>query len=66
MTGDVQRAVWTRCGLNSPWPSASGAVVDDGEPLNDAVPEHVRHTGCSSHENVNLFFCDACQVMRGV
>ena len=55
-----------RCGLNSPWPSASGAVVGDGEPLSDAVPLHVRHTGCSSHENENLFFADACHVMRGV
>src|SRR3954469_4014820 len=66
VNGFVQRIVCTRCGLNSPWPSASGAVVAPGEPLKFAVPEHVRHTGCSSHENVNLFFDDACHVMRGV
>ena len=66
MSAFVHRAVWTRCGLNSPWPSASGAVVAPGEPLKFAVPLQVRHTGCSSHEKVNLFFEDACHVMRGV
>jgi hypothetical protein len=37
-----------------------------GEPLKFAVPEQVRQTGCSSHENVSLFFGDAWYVMRGV
>jgi len=66
VSGDVQRPLWTRCGLNSPLPSASGEVFGTGEPLNEAVPEHLRHTYCSSHENPNLLRSLACHVTRGV
>ena len=66
--GDDQRTCCTRCGLNSPWPSASGDVgkMKLGEPVSDVVPEQLRHTGCSSHEPVNLLRGVACHVMRGV
>ena len=68
MSGDVHRTCWTRCGLNSPWPSASGEVgkTKFGEPVSEVVPEHLRQTGCSSHEPVILLRADICHVMRGV
>ncbi len=35
-------------------------------PVSEVVPEHLRHTGCSSHEPVILLRWLICQVMRGV
>jgi hypothetical protein len=66
--GEVQRNVWTRCGLNSPWPSASGEVGKKkfGVPVSEVVPVHLRQTGCSSHEPVTLCRGETCHVMRGV
>ncbi len=68
MTGEVHLTCWMRCGLNSPWPSASGEVGKKklGEPVSDVVPVQLRQTGCSSHEPEILLRAEICHVMRGV
>src|SRR4030095_14205830 len=64
--GEVHFTCWTRCGLKSPRPSASGEVVGDGDPLNERHPVTFREIGCSSQTKGNRFRCDDCHVMRGV